>query len=166
MPRLVPLGLALLLGLSSASFVACGANRSTLLSAHKAGVMQTDLDALASAVAQHDCAAATVDLAHARAVLHSARNISATLAARLSAAFDELEGFAQSECRTTTSTTSSSTSTTSTPSTTSTASTTPTATTATSTSTETTSQTSTTPTTQSTDTNGGASPGNPGNGGG
>ncbi len=161
MRRIAYLSLALALGLTSATLVACG-SRSGLFTAHKATAMETDLNALSTAVAQHDCTDANTQLGRARDVLQSVQNASAALKARVSAEFDHLTVLANAQCTTTTSTTTSSSSTPTTS--TSTTSTTTSSTTPTSSST-----TTSTPTTSiplSTDTGGGVGPGNNGNGNG
>ena len=160
MRRIAYLSLALALGLTSATLVACG-SRSGLFTAHKATAMETDLNALSTAVAQHDCTDANTQLGRARDVLQSVLNASAALKARVSAEFDHLTVLANAQCTTTTSTTTSST--------TPTSSTTTTSTTTSSTTPTTSTTTTSTPTTSipsSTDTGGGVGPGNKGSGNG
>lgn len=160
MRRIAYLSLALALGLTSATLVACG-SRSGLFTAHKATAMETDLNALSTAVAQHDCTDANTQLGRARDVLQSVQNASAALKARVSAELDHLTVLANAQCTTTTSTTTSST--------TPTSSTTTTSTTTSSTTPTTSTTTTSTPTTSipsSTDTGGGVGPGNKGSGNG
>jgi hypothetical protein len=172
--RIWRLAVAGALGAGAALLVACGASGKNLIPVADAGPLQSDFNAISTAVANGDCAGVDQALAKARADLTTKlpSTVDPRLRARLQQGLDDLAQTAPTECRknqtsstqTTTPTTTATTTTTPPPTATTQTTTTPppTATTAPTTTTPTTTDTTTTPT----DGSGGTPPGTPGGGGG
>ncbi|MEA2271876.1 MAG: hypothetical protein QOI98_584 [Solirubrobacteraceae bacterium] len=158
--RVFGLMLAGLLGVAASLLVACGGGNAKLIPGSSANALQSDLDAVANAVAAGRCAAATSALNSVRSDFkHLPVTVDPALRQRLAEGIALLQGRALTECKTntqTTKTTPTTTETTTTPTTTTETVTTPTVTVppTTTTPTTTTPPTSTTPPTTTTGTGG------------
>jgi hypothetical protein len=171
--RLWRLAVAGVLGAAAALLVACGASGKNLIPVTDAGTLQSDFNAIASAVASGDCTGANQALAKAQAdVSNLPRTVDPRLRARLQQGLSDLQQTAPVECKKNqTSTQTTTTTTTTAPTTTTTTTTAPPTTTTAPPTTTTAPPTTTTPpttdtTTTPTDGSGGTPPGTPGAGSG
>jgi len=99
MRRLLPYLAAAVLGVASAGFAACGADRSSLIPASNANDLSSALGDVKSAVDSGDCAAAQAALSRARgALVNLPEPVDDRLVARLERGVENLEEIAPREC--------------------------------------------------------------------